>query len=130
MGIGFLRNFDQLVDDMLGRRQVRIAHAEVNNVLTRRTGGRSHRIHFSDDIGRQALHAVEFFGHRTPEAPCYKLDQRTALMRDVLPLFQQNRPSAAGYPWPYASRHVWRVQVRPCGKAAFRLRRGHHRAER
>ena len=63
MGVRLARDFDQLGDDMIGRRQVGIAHAQVDNVLSRGAGCGSHRVHFGDDIGRQALHAVEFFGH-------------------------------------------------------------------
>ena len=63
MGIGFLRHFDQFGDDMRRRRQVRIAHAKVDNVLAGRTCCCPHRVDFGDDIGRQALHAVEFVGH-------------------------------------------------------------------
>jgi hypothetical protein len=31
--VGLLGDFDQLVEDMVGRRQVGIAHAQVDNVL-------------------------------------------------------------------------------------------------
>jgi len=63
MGVGLARYLDQLVDDMGRRRQIGIAHAQVDNILSRRARGRPHRVHFGDDIGRQAFHAVEFFGH-------------------------------------------------------------------
>ena len=66
MGIGLLRDFAQLFDDMRRRRQIRIAHAQIDNVLSRTTGRRAHRINFSDDIRRQTLDAVEFFGHWLP----------------------------------------------------------------
>ncbi len=58
-----LRHFHQLVDDMSGGREIRVAHAEVDNVLASRARRCPHRIHFGDDIGRQSLDAVELFGH-------------------------------------------------------------------
>ena len=64
--IGLLRHFAQFLDHMGRRWQIGIAHAKVDNVLTRRTGGRAHRIDFGDDIRRQTLNAVEFFGHGLP----------------------------------------------------------------
>ena len=63
MSIGLHRNFTQFFNDMGRWRQVWIAHAKIDNVLTRLPRGRPHRVHFGDDIRRQALDAVEFFGH-------------------------------------------------------------------
>ena len=63
VGVGLPRHLDQLVDHVLGRRQVRVAHAKIDHVLARCACRRSHRIGLGDDIGRQPLHAVEFFGH-------------------------------------------------------------------
>ena len=57
------RDLGQLVDDMLGRGAVGIAHAEVDDVLAPRPCRRLHRIDFGEDIGRQAADAVEFVGH-------------------------------------------------------------------
>ena len=54
---------DQLVDDMLGRRQIRIAHAEIDDIRTTRAGGRLQPVDFSEYVGRQALDAVEFLDH-------------------------------------------------------------------
>jgi hypothetical protein len=59
--VGLLGDFDQLVEDMVGRRQVGIAHAQVDNVLAARARRGPHRVDFGDDIGRQALDAVELF---------------------------------------------------------------------
>src|SRR3546814_2664124 len=54
--VRLLRDPAQLVDDMLRRRQVGVAHPQVDDVLARRTCCRSHRIHFGDDIGRSEEH--------------------------------------------------------------------------
>ena len=48
---------------MLRRRQVWVAHAEVDDVTARLTRCVPHRVYFGDDIGRQALDAVEFVFH-------------------------------------------------------------------
>ena len=63
MRAGLLRDLAKLVDDMRRRRQVGIAHPQIDDVASCGTGGGAHVIHFGDDIGRQTLHAVEFFGH-------------------------------------------------------------------
>jgi hypothetical protein len=47
---GFPRDFDELLDDVLGRRQVGIAHAEIDDVLPARARRRPHRVHFGDDV--------------------------------------------------------------------------------
>ena len=48
----------------LRRGAVGIAHAEVDDVLAARPRRRLHRIDFGEDVGRQALDAVEIVGHR------------------------------------------------------------------
>ncbi len=63
MRAGLGRDLGQLGDDMWWRRAVRIAHAKVDNILTAGTGSGLHRIHFGEDIGRQALDTVEVVGH-------------------------------------------------------------------
>ena len=63
MRIGLLRHLAQLVDYVLRRRQVGIAHAEVDDIPARLACRVAHRIDFGDDIGRQALDAVEFVFH-------------------------------------------------------------------
>ena len=63
MRAGLGRDFTQFVDHMLGRRAVRIAHAEIDNILARAPRRMPHRVHFGDDIRWQALDAVEFVGH-------------------------------------------------------------------
>ena len=52
----------ELLDDMGGRRAVGIAHAEIDDVLAARAGGRLHRVHLGEDVGRQAADAVEIGG--------------------------------------------------------------------
>jgi hypothetical protein len=63
MRIGPLRHFTQLVDHMLRRWQIRIAHAQIDNIFPRRPRRRPHRVYFSDNVGGQTFDAVEFFGH-------------------------------------------------------------------
>lgn len=63
MGGWIARHIDQLFDDMGRRRQIRVAHAKVDNILPARPRCRPHRIDFCNDIGRQAFDAVKFFGH-------------------------------------------------------------------
>jgi len=63
MGVGLARDFAQLVDHVIGRRQVGIAHAEVDDVPARLACRVTHRVDFGDDIGRQALDAVELVFH-------------------------------------------------------------------
>src|SRR5450631_4124325 len=50
---------DQLVDDVLRRRQVRIAHAEVDDVGAARTRRSLQPVHLGEDVGRQTLYTVE-----------------------------------------------------------------------
>jgi len=66
MRIGLARHLAQLVDHMLGRRKIRIAHAQIDNIFTGRSGRCTHRIYLGDDIGRQALHAVKIGIHPGP----------------------------------------------------------------
>ena len=61
--VGLARDLAELVDDVLGRRAVGIAHAEIDDVLAARPGRGLHRVHFGEDIGRQALNAVEIRVH-------------------------------------------------------------------
>jgi hypothetical protein len=80
---------------MRRRRQIRIAHAQIDNVLSRTTGRRTHRINFSDNIRRQTLDAVKFFGHWLPFP---LVDYRAALMREVFVHFHKklSAPGSAG----------------------------------
>ena len=53
----------QLVDDVLGSGQVRVSHAEVDNVVTARSGRGLELVYLLEDVGRQALYAVKLFSH-------------------------------------------------------------------
>ena len=57
------RGLAQLVDDVLGRRHVGIAHAEIDDVLAARARVRLEAIDFLEDIRRQPLDAVKFGLH-------------------------------------------------------------------
>jgi hypothetical protein len=48
---------------VLRRRQVGVAHAEVDDVPAARACCGPHRVDFGDDVGRQALDAVEIGFH-------------------------------------------------------------------
>ena len=64
VGRGLGRDFGELVDDVLRRRAVGIAHAEVDDVLAAGARRRLHRVDLGEDIGRQAADAVELVVHR------------------------------------------------------------------
>ena len=55
---------DQLVDDVLRRRHVGIAHAEIDDVGAARARRRLQPVDLGEDVGRQALDAVEVFVSR------------------------------------------------------------------
>ena len=63
VGVGLRSHFDQLVDDVLRRRKIGVAHAEIDHILTLAPRRRAHRVDLGDDIGRQKAQAVEFIGH-------------------------------------------------------------------
>ena len=54
-----LHRLDELRDDMGRRGGVRIAHAEIDDVLAGRARRRLHRVHLGEDVGRKALDPVE-----------------------------------------------------------------------
>ena len=56
------RRLDQLVDNVLGRRHVGIAHAEVDDVRAFGPKLALEAVHLLEDIGRQAPDLVEFLG--------------------------------------------------------------------
>ena len=63
MGVATARRLYQLVDDMVGRRLVGVAHSEVDDVLARRS---RLLLQITDDIEyvrRKALDALEFSVH-------------------------------------------------------------------
>ncbi len=57
----FLRDLDQFVDDMLGRRPIRIAHAEVDDIDSRRPLLSLEFVDDIENIRRQPFDALEFF---------------------------------------------------------------------
>ena len=56
-----LRGLDELVDDVLGRGAVGIAHAEVDDVFAAAAGGDLHFAGDVEDVGGQTLNAGELF---------------------------------------------------------------------
>ena len=61
MGDGLLRRFNHLVDDVLGRGAVGVAHAEVDDVFSAAAGVDLHLAGDVEDVGREALNAAELF---------------------------------------------------------------------
>ena len=57
---------NQLVDNGLGRRQVRIAHAEVNDIGTLRTGRSLEAVDLLKNVRRQPADFVKLFHHSRP----------------------------------------------------------------
>ena len=55
------RRLDQLVDDVLGRGAVGVAHAEVDDVFAAAAGGHLHFAGDVEDVGGQALNARKLF---------------------------------------------------------------------
>ena len=58
---GLSDRLDELVDDVLGRGAVGIAHAEVDDVFAAAAGGDLHFAGDVEDVRRQALNAGELF---------------------------------------------------------------------
>jgi hypothetical protein len=54
------RGFDELVDHVFGGRQIRIAHAEVDDVGTGVAGGGLEAVDLFENVRRQPLDTVEF----------------------------------------------------------------------
>ena len=63
VGAGARDGLDKLFDDMGGRVHVGIAHAEVDDVHALGAVAGLEPVDLGEDVGRQALDAVEFFGH-------------------------------------------------------------------
>ena len=61
MGDGLLRRLNHLVDDVLGRGAVGVAHAEVDDVFAAAAGGDLHLAGDVEDVRREALNAGELF---------------------------------------------------------------------
>ncbi len=63
VGARLAGGLDELVDDVLRRRQIRVSHAEINDVGTGVAGLRFEAVDLFEDVGRQAPHAVELGLH-------------------------------------------------------------------
>ena len=63
IGARIAHRLDQLGDDVLGRRHVRIAHAEIDDVVAARARFRLELVDLLEDVRRQPLDSVEIVGH-------------------------------------------------------------------
>jgi len=63
VGARVLHRFLQLGHDMLGRRHIRIAHAEIDDIDTFGARLCLQRIDMGKHVGRQAADAMEDFAH-------------------------------------------------------------------
>ncbi len=68
VGARLAHGLDELVDDVLGRLEVRIAHAEIDDVGAVGPGGGLDAVDLLEDVGRQALDAVEIRHGSRPRA--------------------------------------------------------------
>jgi hypothetical protein len=59
VGIVALGHLDELVDDVTGRRLIRVPHAEVNDILPARSRCRLQLVDDIEDIGRETLDTAE-----------------------------------------------------------------------
>jgi hypothetical protein len=63
MGARVLHRLDQLGHDVRRGGTIRVAHAEVDDVLPGGAGAGFGAVHLGEHIGRQAADAVELGGH-------------------------------------------------------------------
>jgi hypothetical protein len=75
------RRLDQLVDDMLRRRLIGVAHAEIDDVFTGGASSGLHRVDFSEDVRREALDAVKFGFHDLSWPYRWRLRESSTLSR-------------------------------------------------
>src|SRR5262252_4460221 len=68
IGARFGHRLNQLVDDVLGRGHVRVAHAKIDDVGAAGPRRSLEAVDFGEDVGGQALDAMEFFDHVTNRA--------------------------------------------------------------
>ena len=84
MGARVADRLDQLVDDLLRRRAVRIAHAEVDDVLAGGPRRRLHRVDLAEHVGRQAADPVELgLPHRISASRVMTAGMRTGRSPDA-----------------------------------------------
>jgi hypothetical protein len=62
-----LRGFDELGDDVRGRRTVGIAHPEINDIVSRSARAGLQRIDLVEDVWGKAFDPVKVLGHRGSE---------------------------------------------------------------
>ena len=86
IGARLADGLDQLVDDVLGRGHVGIAHAEIDDVGAARAGGRLQAVHLGEHIGRQTLDAMEFFDHGTNRALDGSTGEASGMLKGLLAL--------------------------------------------
>jgi hypothetical protein len=70
VGARLPRRLDELLDDVLGGRQVRIAHAEVDDVGVGLAGGGLHTVHLLEHVRRQPSNRVEVLHRPVPSRGC------------------------------------------------------------
>jgi hypothetical protein len=73
VGARIAHRFTQFIDDMGRRRTVRIAHAEVDDVLAGGPGAGFHGVDLGKHIGRQTPDTVEFLLHDPHTANMYEI---------------------------------------------------------
>src|SRR5262245_17817211 len=102
MVLRILRGLDELVDDVLGRRHVGVAHAKVDDVFAPRACLGLQVVYDREDIRRQALDPVELL-HRGG-SPLRVSRDDTEASRKV----STNEDVTRTYdtPWPRADRSV------------------------
>ena len=65
VGARVRHRFNEFGNDVRRGGAVRVAHAEIDDVLAGGAGARLGGVDLSEDVGREAADAVEFFGHLT-----------------------------------------------------------------
>src|SRR4029077_9157837 len=67
IGARLAERFLELLDHMRWRRQIRIAHAEINDVRSRVAGLRLGFVHLFEDVRWQTANAVKLFHRSNPK---------------------------------------------------------------
>ena len=105
---------DQLLDDMAGRIHIRIAHAEIDDVHALGAILRLQPVGLGEDIGRQALDAVElFFGHDGRPVGIVALRYRSR--PSGFPVVKVPRSGLFRQPRPFSRCQNRRTQLRGAG---------------
>ena len=106
-----LHRLDQLGDDVRRRRAVGIAHPEIDDVAPLAAGLRLQRVDLGEDVGRQALDAVELFRHARLHSTGSGQSTGTALAWRGI-----------GVPRPALKRKISRKSPPPPAERGLRLR--------